>query len=276
MDETNLERGSASSISEAGRCSRHMEGDKYILFSGYWGALHEIESALQPQAADSPTLTSLRAAMYHDHFTNRVTLNTSIESPLHVLMHLLDPRYEISLFLRNSHPEHWPSFFLFNVDGACVVILSSLNSSGTKPRTVRAICTSILSSWLPGSCFCPLQRRCSTTNGRVASGPGGSTSSRGGCRCSSCRTTRKERKIRTFSSSSGSISTLTCSTKRYWHGWETTAWGEKRRKDQTLASELARWFDPVMVQRLCYGQLPTRNQLCSGLHCRMTFLVYLC
>jgi hypothetical protein len=80
--------------------SRHMEGEKYILSSSYWGALHEIESALQPQAADSPTLTSLRAAMYHDHFTNRVTLNTSIESPLHVLMHLLDPRYDISFFSR--------------------------------------------------------------------------------------------------------------------------------------------------------------------------------
>ena len=126
--------------------SRHMEGEKYILSSSYWGALHEIESALQPQAADSPTLTSLRAAMYHDHFTNRVTLNTSIESPLHVLMHLLDPRYEISLFLRNSHPELWPSLFPFNVDGACVVILSSLKSSGTKPRTCS--CNMYVNSFL--------------------------------------------------------------------------------------------------------------------------------
>ena len=59
--------------------SRHMEGEKYILSSSYWGALREIESALQPQAADSPILTSLRAAMYHDHFTNRVTLNISMK-----------------------------------------------------------------------------------------------------------------------------------------------------------------------------------------------------
>jgi hypothetical protein len=115
--------------------SKHMEGEKYILSSSYWGALSEIESPLQPQAADSPTLTSLRAAMYHDHFTNRVTLNTSIESPLHVLMHLLDPRYDISFFIGNSPTELWPSLFRFNVDGASVVIQSSLKSSGPRPRT---------------------------------------------------------------------------------------------------------------------------------------------
>jgi hypothetical protein len=75
--------------------SKYIEGEKYTLSSCYWGALHEIENVLRPQPPDSPTLASLRAAMYQDHFTNRVTLSTSIESPLHVLMHLLDPRYDI-------------------------------------------------------------------------------------------------------------------------------------------------------------------------------------
>ena len=75
--------------------SKIMEGENYILSSSYWGALHEIEVALQRHIDDSPTLLSLRMAMFNDHFSRRVTLDQSVENPLHVLMHLLDPRFVI-------------------------------------------------------------------------------------------------------------------------------------------------------------------------------------
>ena len=77
--------------------SKQMEGENYILSSRYWGALRDIERALQPHIGDSATISSLRSQMYTDHFANRVTLDQSVENPLHVFMHLLDPRYNISL-----------------------------------------------------------------------------------------------------------------------------------------------------------------------------------
>ena len=58
--------------------SRTMEGEQYVLSSSYWGALHAIESALQPQGGDSAAIASFRSAMYRDHFAMRVTLDQSI------------------------------------------------------------------------------------------------------------------------------------------------------------------------------------------------------
>ena len=51
-----------------------------------------IEDVLQPQAADSPAIEILRSTMHHDHFTNRITLDKSVQNPLHVLSVMLDPR----------------------------------------------------------------------------------------------------------------------------------------------------------------------------------------
>ena len=74
------------------KVSKSMEGENYILASSYWGALHEIEIALQPVLGDSPALAAVRARMASDHFASRVTLSQSVSNPLHVLMHLCDPR----------------------------------------------------------------------------------------------------------------------------------------------------------------------------------------
>jgi hypothetical protein len=72
--------------------SKFMEGEKYILSSSYWVALSTIEALLVPNPADSPPVAALRAGMSRDHFCNRVTLEQSVQNPLHVLMHLLDHR----------------------------------------------------------------------------------------------------------------------------------------------------------------------------------------
>lgn len=73
--------------------SKLMEAEKFILASSYWGALHEIEVAISHHAEDSKEIAAVRAAMNADHFHSRVTLEESIEIPLHVLMHLSDPRH---------------------------------------------------------------------------------------------------------------------------------------------------------------------------------------
>ena len=72
--------------------SKFMEGEKYILSSSYWVALSTIEAVLAPNPADSPLVAALRAGMSRDHFGKRVTLEQSVQNPLHVMMHLLDPR----------------------------------------------------------------------------------------------------------------------------------------------------------------------------------------
>jgi hypothetical protein len=81
-----------------------MEGENYILSSSYWGAVRQIEEAIKPHVGDSQELASVRAAMFADHFNNRVTLEQSTSAPLHVLMHLLDPRSQIAFF---AHPFHF-------------------------------------------------------------------------------------------------------------------------------------------------------------------------
>ena len=63
---------------------------------------------MKPHADDSPPIAVFRSAIYHDHFQKRVTLEQSLKNPLHVLMHLLDPRFGQILFLDSSH-----SFSLF-------------------------------------------------------------------------------------------------------------------------------------------------------------------
>ena len=165
--------------------SRQMEGEKYILSSSYWGALHEIEMVLQPQSADSPTLASLRSAMYQDHFANRVTLDDSVKNRLHVLMHLLDPRYEISMSIFiSSSSQLPPSFFLPLSEMAretrerpyCSTVEQSKGS-------VLPICASILSQRLPLSCLCPPQRRCTNPARRYEAGAASTNCSSWGSRC---------------------------------------------------------------------------------------------
>ena len=48
---------------------------------------------------DYPVVAAVRSAMHTDHFNHRVTLEKSIQNPLHVLMHLLDHRSVQSDFL---------------------------------------------------------------------------------------------------------------------------------------------------------------------------------
>jgi hypothetical protein len=69
-----------------------MEGEKYILSSSLWAALLKIENVLAVNERDSPVVAAVRSAMHTDHFNHRVTLEKSIQNPLHVLMHLLDHR----------------------------------------------------------------------------------------------------------------------------------------------------------------------------------------
>jgi hypothetical protein len=69
-----------------------MEGEDNVLSSSLWPALKGTEYVLTPNAHDSPIIARLRNAMLDDHSTNRMTLAKSIQSKLHVLMHLLDPR----------------------------------------------------------------------------------------------------------------------------------------------------------------------------------------
>jgi hypothetical protein len=73
--------------------TKFMEGEFYILSSSVWIALCEIEKVLAPHPDDSPSVATLRAAMFSDHSRKRVTLQQSLQNPLHVLMHLLDHRY---------------------------------------------------------------------------------------------------------------------------------------------------------------------------------------
>ena len=69
-----------------------MEGDTYITSSMKWAALKGVEDNIAPYAHDSPVVAQLRAAMRADHMNNRVTLEKSIQSPLDIMQHLLDPR----------------------------------------------------------------------------------------------------------------------------------------------------------------------------------------
>lgn len=75
--------------------SQFMEGDSYILASSLWPALSSKEKALEPVVTDSPAVASLRAAMSADHFNRRVTLQASVQTPMHVMMAMLDPRYAL-------------------------------------------------------------------------------------------------------------------------------------------------------------------------------------
>lgn len=86
--------------------SKIMEGEDQVLSCRLWLALRNVEAVFAPDASDSSAIADLRAAMYADHFTNRVTLNKSVTTPLHVLMHLLDHRY-CSAF---------PSFFIYIIN----------------------------------------------------------------------------------------------------------------------------------------------------------------
>lgn len=73
--------------------TKFMEGEFYILSSFVWIALCEIEKVLAPHPDDNPSVAAVRAAMFSDHSRKRVTLQQSLQNPLHVLMHLLDHRY---------------------------------------------------------------------------------------------------------------------------------------------------------------------------------------
>jgi hypothetical protein len=73
--------------------SKFMEGENYTLVSSYFSALRKIEDIMQPQAGDSPEVAQIRATMYNDHFSSRVTLDQAVKSPLCVMGTLLDPRY---------------------------------------------------------------------------------------------------------------------------------------------------------------------------------------
>ena len=86
-------------LGELWEISKIMEGEKYILFSHIWSALHGVEDLLAPHLGDSNIIAAFRAAMLHDHNTKRVTLSQSIKNPLHILGHLLDTR---SAFLEFS------------------------------------------------------------------------------------------------------------------------------------------------------------------------------
>ena len=72
--------------------TKYMEGESYVLSSTAWWALGKIETILSPKVADSAEMASMRLAMYNDHMNKRVTLSQSLQTPLHVLMHLLDHR----------------------------------------------------------------------------------------------------------------------------------------------------------------------------------------
>jgi hypothetical protein len=69
-----------------------MEGENYVLSSSVWSALFKIETILAVHPGDSPAIAAMRLAMHNDHFLRRVTLEKSLQHPLHVLMHLLDHR----------------------------------------------------------------------------------------------------------------------------------------------------------------------------------------
>ena len=73
--------------------SKTMEGEKYVLASWLWPALRRVEGLFAGRPADSPGLAALRLAMFNDHKDNRITLAKSVAIPLHVFMHLCDPRY---------------------------------------------------------------------------------------------------------------------------------------------------------------------------------------
>jgi hypothetical protein len=74
-----------------------MEGQKYVLASSYWMALRQVELILSPDKheQDSPVIKAFRAVMLEDHNTKRVTSHQSLKLPLHVLMHLCDPRFSL-------------------------------------------------------------------------------------------------------------------------------------------------------------------------------------
>ena len=64
---------------------------------------------MAPHAGDSPLIAQLRRVMNHDHAKSRVTLASSTQQPLHVFMHLLDPRF--ATFLSSSQTLDYSLFF---------------------------------------------------------------------------------------------------------------------------------------------------------------------
>jgi hypothetical protein len=88
-----------------------MEGEHYVMSSSLWPALKGVEDVLAPHAGDSPPIAQLRHLMNLDHTRNRVTLASSIQQPLHVFMHLLDPR-----FVAYLPAPHLLSICLFSLD----------------------------------------------------------------------------------------------------------------------------------------------------------------
>ena len=73
--------------------SKFMEGENYILVSSYFSDMRKIEDIMQPRSGDYPEVAQIRATMYNDHFSSRVTLDQAVKSPLCVMGTLLDPRY---------------------------------------------------------------------------------------------------------------------------------------------------------------------------------------
>lgn len=102
--------------------SKFMEGEKYVLSSTLWTALKSVESELSPHLGDSVIIARLRAVMLQDHNTNRVTLIKSLQNPLHVLMHLLDPRLD-SCSMLHSVVIHIIAVLLFLADSGFLVPL---------------------------------------------------------------------------------------------------------------------------------------------------------
>jgi hypothetical protein len=86
--------------------TKYMEGESYVLSSTAWWALGKIETILSPKVADSAEMAAMRLAMYNDHMNKRVTLSQSLQTPLHVLMHLLDHR-SVSSWRRAFSFEHF-------------------------------------------------------------------------------------------------------------------------------------------------------------------------
>lgn len=78
---------------ELAEISEFMEGQKTVLSSSLWNALFAEEEVMKPHVGDTAPVSVFRAAVCADHFKNRITFEHSITNVLHVLMHLLDPRF---------------------------------------------------------------------------------------------------------------------------------------------------------------------------------------
>jgi hypothetical protein len=78
---------------ELAEISKFMEGQNTVLSSSLWNALFSEEVVMKPHVGDTAPVSVFRAAVCADHFKNRITFEHSITNVLHVLMHLLDPRF---------------------------------------------------------------------------------------------------------------------------------------------------------------------------------------